>query len=129
MSFDIFVIIADPGIPAGMLRKLFGLTQEGAPDSSDEWPLQDCALRLTKGAENNVTHISVHRPTGDEVLWNGLFAVVRRGDAVFFFPSDHLIPVVSDPAAVGMMPEAMRESFGQPHIVHSAQQLMDSLDL
>src|SRR5262245_44026476 len=129
LSFDIFLAIAEPGVRYAEVRSAFGLSLTRAPSSRDTWPLKDCELLLTKGGTGRVIHISVHRPTATRSLWKGLFQLLQRGDAVFFYPSDPLIPVVTDPRAIKLMPTDMQESFGRPHVVRSVKELIDSLDL
>ena len=130
LSFDVYLAIAEPGIRYAEVRSAFGLSLAKAPSSRDAWRLKDCELFLTKGGGGRVTHISVHRPTANRSLWKGLFELLKSGNAVFFYPSDPLIPIVTDPRAVKLMPADMQESFGgRPHVVHSVKELIDSLDL
>ena len=109
--------------------RAFGLGLAQAPSSRKVWPLKDCELFLTTGGRGLVTHISVNRPTTNRSLWKGLFHLLKRGDAVFFYPSDPLIPIVTNPRAIKLMPADMQESFGRPHVVRSVRELIDSLDL
>ena len=104
-------------IPEPELRAAFCDEVRDDPHSEGTWVLGDCTLHLGRGEDGNVTNFSVSRPTGDDVLWEGLFGVLQRGDAVFYYPSEPLRPIVADLAAAEMMPEDMRESFGEPHLV------------
>src|SRR5262249_48918942 len=65
------------------VRSAFGLSLARAPSSKEAWTLEDCEIFLTRGDSGGVTHISVHRPTGNRSLWKGLFELLKRGDAVF----------------------------------------------
>lgn len=99
----------------------------GRPDAAEEWCLSDRTLSLTKGVEQRIVHISMSRPTPLDQLWEGLFAVLSRGDAVFFSPSAPLIEVDCPHDAVDLTAEDMRDAFGEVVLVDSPQALRDSL--
>jgi hypothetical protein len=123
MSFeDLF----GEGIPEPELRAAF--KNAAVPESDELWKLGDCTIFLQRNDSGNVEHFNVERPTDDTRLWEGMFTVLQRGDAILYFPSDPLFPVVADARAVDLMPEDMRESFSKPHLVRSAEELIDSLD-
>ncbi len=126
MSFDIYLAVAEPGVPPAELRELFHLREAEAPSFSDEWTLGDCILSLTKRPNGSIVFISVHRPSDDAVLWDGLFAVLSRGDAVFFFPSDPARAVVTDASAIGKVTKDMRD-FDEILVIRSAAELIESI--
>lgn len=127
MSFEVFVHLFGDGIPERELRAAF--KNEVVPESDDVWNLGDCTIFLQRGESGNIEYLTAHRPTDDLTLWEGMFTVLKRGNAIFYFPNDPLIPVVADLRAAKLMPDDMRESFSKPHLVRSAEELMASIHL
>ena len=126
MSLDVYLAVAEPGISPAELREVFHLREAEASDSSDEWAFADCILSFIKGPNGSIVFVSVNRPTNDKALWDGLFAVLSRGDAVFFFPSVPLRAVVTDVSAIGKVATDLRE-FDEILVIDSAAELGASL--
>lgn len=128
MSFDVYLTIGAPGASNEDVRGAFNLSSSSAPDEAESWALQDCELLLERSLDGRVTDVSVHRPTGDEALWRGLFALMTSHNAVFFFPHERPLAVVADTRALEYLPEEMREHFTESLVVRSAKELKASLD-
>ena len=125
LGFAAFINFLGAGISESELLGAFG----GEVSVSEGWVVDDCTLYPSRNSEGKVIGVMVERPSTSDLLWNGLFQLLRRGDAVFYYPNDPLIPIVANVAAVKMMPDDMRASFGEPHVVNSAEELRASLDL
>jgi len=115
------------GISRAVVRSLFPvIAEESEPDywrvryDNKNW----CNIGVTAMTSDKgmLKSFYVDRPCGDLKLWEGLFAVLRMGSVVIFWPGGP--PVVAVEAVAADLPEDMIDSIGPPRLVSSAEELL-----
>ena len=136
MSSDIHIQCFRNGEPAGLpwqaLLLLFPVqTGESTPEF---WrvrydPQNSCGISVSPLPANNalMESLCIHRPCGDERLWQSLYTLLRMGNVVLYF-SDGSPPVVADEAATAHLPPGMVESLGRPRCVHSGSDIRQAAE-
>lgn len=136
MSFDIYLQTfrnqQAAGIGLEILRDAFG--KYAVEMDEDYWQVQygleessDIFLQPLPGNSSAIHTISIHRPCRDFRLWESLWRLLGIAGTVLYYPSCDA-PMARDPVAGMSMPDAMRESLGDPIIVSSAVELFQSMD-
>ena len=92
------------------------------------------------GAQNNFTlhphlndqgrvqALTVGRPCGSLVLWDGLIELLRLGRGVAYAPRDELVAWVTEPGALRALPADMGEVFTEEVVVSRGMKLRDQVE-
>jgi hypothetical protein len=136
MSFDIYVQSyqngASCGIPRQRVREVFGPhLSEVQPN---HWKLRydhanscDIDLKSDEADGTKVSDFSVHRPCGDERLWDALASVLTIGNLVLYFPGGR--PFVGRSSVIEHLPSDLIEALGQPLVVTSGGEIQRELQM
>ncbi len=131
MGADIYIHCFRGGEPAGLpwqaLLLLFPVqTGESTPEF---WRIRydaqnSCDFSVSSLPANDalVESLCIHRPCGDERLWQALFTLLRMGNVVLIIP-DGSPPIVADEAVIAHLPPGMVDSLGRPRCVHSGREI------
>jgi len=132
MSFEVFLPCLDEdhsnGIPRDAVRTLFPVVEELS--EPNRWSVQydsknACDIYATSypADENKLSFLSADRPCSDTRLWESLFAILKMGRVVLYFPGGP--PLVADEAVGASLPSNELESMGPHRCVQSAQDCAD----
>ena len=136
MSFDLYVQSfrngASWGVSRQRIREVFGshLTEV----QPNYWTLRYdgatfCNLDLTAhDDETMVEGFSVHRPCGDERLWEALASVLGMGNIVLYFPGGRA-PLVASSGVTEHLPPDLIEALGQPLVVTSGSEIQREIHM
>ena len=72
--------------------------------------------------EDRLSFLTIDRPCGDARLWESLFAILRMGRIVLYFPGGP--PLVADEAVGASLPSDEVESMGSHRRVQSGQDIV-----
>jgi hypothetical protein len=133
MGFDIYLQCfagEPPGISRAAVRALFPIVeQDSEPDSwSVRYDNVNCCkigIRPSKVDDKLITALSVNRPCGDVRFWESVFAILRLGPMMLYWPGGG--PLVGSKLAARALPAEIAESLGQPACVGSAQEIMAAI--
>ena len=136
MSFDLYLQVFENGKPAGVAAEIIRATfgQYLIEVEEDFWQVQydvdessDLFLQTVPGDAGLIHSISIHRPCRDIRLWEAVWRLLKMPGTIFYFPGCNT-PLTRDPASVVAMPADMRQSIGDPAVVHSALEIFDSFE-
>jgi hypothetical protein len=133
MSFEVYVQCFERGEPAGLpwaaVRSLFPVDESRS--EPDYWSVyyddfNSCHIRASRleSDPQRLEALCVFRPCGDLRLWEALFAILRLGSAVLYFPGD-APPLVASEAAGEQLPAEMVEAMGRPRVVSSGEEIVE----
>jgi hypothetical protein len=117
------------GSPADAVRAAFSnVTADSEPEY---WHLSydatnHCDVRVShlEGNPGQISALTVHRPCGDERLWESLYSVLRLGSWVLYFPSKKPPLVVANYSHAKHFPPSMIESLGPVCEVKSGPEIV-----
>ena len=95
MSFEVYLQCFGEterrGLSSEAIRSLFPVS--GPATDGTYWQLSydslnscDIDVGLLPSDSNRLTNLCVHRPCGDMRLWASLYAILKMGSVVLFFP-------------------------------------------
>jgi len=136
MSFDLYLQVFENGHASGVapeiIRATFG--QYLVEVEEDFWQVQyevdessDLFLQTVPGDASLIHSISIHRPCRDIRLWEAVWRLLKMSGTIFYFPGCSA-PLARDPMASAAMPIDMRQSLGDPVVVHSALEIFESFE-
>jgi hypothetical protein len=136
MSFEVFIQCFTcgerDGVAVADIQHAFGpQLQVGEQDwwkvVYDEQNYCDILMRFLPPDRRLVHFMSVQRPCGDRRLWEALFATLRLGHVVLYFPAKKPPLLVSDESVSEHLPKDMVESMGAVTRVGSAQDILNAI--
>ena len=136
MSFEVFIQCFTRGERDGVavadIQHAFGpQLQVGEQDwwkvVYDEQNYCDILMHFLPPDRRLVHFMSVQRPCGDLRLWESLFATLRLGHVVLYFPANKPPLLVSAESVSEHLPKDMVESMGAVTCVGSAQDILDAI--
>jgi hypothetical protein len=131
MGFDVFLRCLDDdhslGMPRAAVRALFPVIE--AESEPNRWSVRygsknACDIYVTGYPSHDecLSFLSVDRPCRDVRLWESLFALLKMGRVVFYFPGGP--PLVASEAVGASLLREEVESMGQPRCVQSASDIL-----
>jgi hypothetical protein len=135
MSFELFLQCFDRGEPAGIprvaIRSCFPIRE--ADSELNRWSVRyddtnSCEVYVDALSSDPdlVAGLMISRPCGDVRLWNALLAIMRLGRVTLYFPGGDE-PLIASPETVPHLPPSMVEALGEPRVVTSGQEILDSV--
>lgn len=101
---------------SGVLCTRFG---EPFVDACDIYLGSDSAINGT------VKGLMISRPIRDTRLWECVLSIMRTGNVILFFTDDST-PLYATPGAPSHFPQDLIDSLGEPKLVSSPQDIIDS---
>ena len=132
MSFELFMQCYDRERPAGASENAVraAFTNFANDSDPDYWHVvyddaNNCNIAVSRDENdtNRITALTVHRPCGDDRLWDSFFRVLSLGPWVLFFPAENPPLIVSDRANAEHLPRDMRKSLGPIREVRSGEEI------
>jgi hypothetical protein len=131
MSFEVFLRCLDGdcnlGLPRDAIRGLFPVIEEQS--EPDRWCVSYgttdvCDIYVTgyPSHDERLSFLMVERPCRDARLWESLFAILKMGRMVLYFPGGS--PLVANEAVGASLPRHEVESMGPHRRVQSAQEIV-----
>jgi hypothetical protein len=126
LYLQLFAETEELGLPRAEIRGFFPVDK--TTSEADYWRLRyddrnKCDIGVTPlpGDSTRLAGLYVDRPCRDIRLWNSLFALLKMGSVVLFFPGGPLI--LAEGIAASRLPEGMAESLGAPVYVDSGESI------
>jgi hypothetical protein len=131
MSFEVYLQCFGEsersGISRVAVRRLFPVLEEES--EPDYWhilydPTNSCCIAVTALDSDKamLTSLCIHRPCADLRLWEGLFAILRMGAVVGFWPDGP--PIVAEDTIGANLPKEIIDALGLPRTVRSAAEIL-----
>ena len=124
MSFEVWVQWFDgerqATLPLATIEALFATSvsrRDGPWWQLRHGELECCELHVKVSPADQVSCVTISRPCGASALWDCVFALLRAGNGVCYWPGSP--PVVADEAAARHLPADMREALGAPVFVEN----------
>ena len=134
MGFEIFLQACrngrvDGGIAAETLRSLLaGDVRQVSPTCwrLEYAPNDYCHIYYSdeKVDPASINSFMIQKPTSNPKLWDGLFAIMRLGNMVLYYPGCGG-PIIADEAMAEHLPSVMNEELGQPYTASSGQEIFE----
>lgn len=135
MSFEIYLQCFGEaeglGLSKDAIRALFPVDETSS--EPNYWRLRydglnscDIGVNPLPTDATKLAGLFVDRPCRDLRLWDALFAVLKMGDVVLFFPGGPLI--IADGRSSAGLPEEMMESLGEPVHVDSGESIRNIVE-
>jgi hypothetical protein len=134
VSFEVFMQCFDDGRPAGVAAEAVrGAFSHFAEDSElDYWHVcydraNSSHIRVTRRGDQ-IEELTVHRPCGDERLWESIYRVLTLGPWVLYFPAPKPPLVMADRSTAEKLPRDMRKTLGPVREVHSGREILEIVE-
>jgi len=88
----------------------------------DETSSCDIYVSLAEDDASEVSSFMVERPCADRRLWESLFAIMRLGNVVLYYPGCSA-PLVASEDVIPHLPHDMIDSLGQPLCIRSGEEI------
>jgi hypothetical protein len=136
MSFDLYLQAFQDGKAAGIaietIRNVFG--KYVVEIDEDFWQLQfepdtSCDIFLQPLLNDSllIHTLSIHRPCRDSRLWQSLWLLLELPGTLLYFQGCDA-PLARDPLVSEAMPAKMRESLGNPVVVHNVFEISQIME-
>jgi hypothetical protein len=135
VSFDVYLQAfhhgKSAGIPRRGVREAFGAhVQEAGPNfwriRYDDLNSCEVDLAFHQGDSAAIESLAVHRPCGDQRLWDSLAVVLALGNVVLFFPGCRA-PLIGSSEVVTHLPADMIEALGEPCLVKDGSEVLNEV--
>lgn len=135
MSFELFLQCFDSGEPAGLqratVRGLFPVVE--FESEVDYWLVRyddsntcNIGVQATPTDPDSLASLCVFRPCDHPRLWEALFAAMRLGHVVLYFPGCRH-PLTADETTITHLPPDMTESLGLPQVIQAGGEIVEAI--
>jgi len=133
MSFNVFLQCFEKGESSGLpreeIRRLLPIVV--AESEHDRWSIRyddlngcDIYVSALDTDQSLITSMMVSQPCAKIQLWEALFAVMKMGPVVLYFPGNAPPLVVNDQVERDL-PREMVEALGPPKVIGRAEEIVE----